>query len=541
MVKVSNYWILLLGMILSFLSFYFINRQEQLKRINILTNNSASVKNKINTELSKVNLMIESLSFFVQNTPEINQPLFAKFTTPFFKESNGIKALEWAPLVSELDRLNYEKQQCFNIDEGFFITQKRDDNSLIRAKNKIHYYPVHFINPLVTNKKALGYDLSSNFKRNNSIIGSLKSGKMSFTEPINLVQENNESYGFLAIKHLNESKYNSSGVVLGVYSMSVFMNNLLDYEFENLDIVVYDKSDKNPNLFTSIKQFGQYSSKKVFFEFEIIAADRKWIVNCFDKNNLLSYPHTLGAYLVLFLGLLLTLSLFIMMKRKENYNTILEGKIFNRTNKLIKINNQKDTLLKEIHHRVKNNMQSIKSLIGLQARYINDKEVKELFQNTKNRINSMAMVHEMLYHTEDVSKISGKAYILNLINELIYSYKTCNGDVELIESMDDIKLNIDTSIPLGLIITEIITNTLKYGGNHSSIIINVELKASEDSQYQMIISDNGPGFELPKTENISSLGLRLIFRLISQLNGEITKVDNVAGVKYKIIFQEINN
>ena len=132
-----------------------------------------------------------------------------------------------------------------------------------------------------------------------------------------------------------------------------------------------------------------------------------------------------------------------MMKRKENYNIILEKKIFDRTNRLIKINNQKDTLLKEIHHRVKNNMQAIKSLIGLQARYINDEKVKELFQNTKNRINSMAMVHEMLYHTEDVSKINGKAYILNLINELIYSYKTYNDDVKLIESMDDIKLNID--------------------------------------------------------------------------------------------------
>ncbi|NQY28966.1 MAG: CHASE domain-containing protein [Flavobacteriaceae bacterium] len=541
MVKVSNYWILLLGMILSFLSFYFINRQEQLKRINILTNNSVSVKNKINTELSKVNLMIESLSFFVQNTPEINQPLFTKYTTPFLKESNGIKALEWAPLVSELDRLNYEEKQCLNIDNEFFITQKGDGNSLIRAKNKIHYYPVHFINPLVTNKKALGYDLSSNFKRNQSIESSLKSGKMSFTEPINLVQENNESYGFLVIKHLIESKYNSSGVVLGVYSMTVFMNNLLDYEFKNLDIVVYDKSDKNTNLFTSIKKNDQYSSEKVFFEFEVIAADRKWIVNCFDKNNLLSYPHTLGGYLVLFLGLLLTFSLFIMMKRKENYNIILEKKIFDRTNRLIKINNQKDTLLKEIHHRVKNNMQAIKSLIGLQARYINDEKVKELFQNTKNRINSMAMVHEMLYHTEDVSKINGKAYILNLINELIYSYKTYNDDVKLIESMDDIKLNIDTSIPLGLIITEIITNTLKYGGNHNSIIINVELKVSEDSQYEMIISDNGPGFELPKKEDISSLGLRLIFRLISQLNGEIIKVDNVSGVMYKIIFKEINS
>ncbi|PHS09739.1 MAG: hypothetical protein COA88_03940 [Kordia sp.] len=541
MVKVSNYWILLLGMILSFLSFYFINRQEQLKRNNILTNNSVSVKNKINTELSKVNLMIESLSFFVQNTPEINQPLFTKYTTPFLKESNGIKALEWAPLISELDRLNYESKQYLNIDDEFFITQKGNDNSLIRAKNKIHYYPVHFINPLVTNKKALGYDLSSNFKRNQSIESSLKSGKMSFTEPINLVQENNESYGFLVIKHLIESKYNSSGVVLGVYSMTVFMDNLLDYEFKNLDIVVYDKSDKITNLFTSIKKNDQYSSKQVFFEFEVIAADRKWIVNCFDKNNLLSYPHTLGGYLVLFLGLLLTFSLFIMMKRKENYNIILEKKIFDRTNRLIKINNQKDTLLKEIHHRVKNNMQAIKSLIGLQARYINDEKVKELFQNTKNRINSMAMVHEMLYHTEDVSKINGKTYILNLINELIYSYNTYNGGVELIESMDDIKLNIDTSIPLGLIITEIITNTLKYGGNHNSIIINVELKISEDSQYEMIISDNGPGFELPKTEDISSLGLRLIFRLISQLNGEITKADNVSGVKYKIIFKEINS
>jgi len=541
MFKISNKWILFLGIFLSLISFYIINRQEHNRRDEMLKKNSSSVKNKIDSELIKINLIIESLSFFIQNTPEINQTLFEDFTNPFLKELNGIKALEWAPLIIDSDRGEYESNQVFINDKQFNITQKNVNDSLITAKTKLHYYPVHFINPIITNEKALGYDLSSNDTRGNSIKSSFQSGNISFTGPISLVQEFSMSFGILAMKHIKKSKYNTSGVVLGVYSMPIFMNNILDYEFQNVDIVVSDKLNKKANLFTSAKNFEVYKNEKAIDNFEIIAADRKWEVSCYDKNLLLSFPHTLGSYLVLLLGILLSLSLWSIIERKENNKIKLEKKIKRRTAKLIDLNNQKDTLLKEIHHRVKNNMQAIKSLIGLQARYISDEEVRKLFQNTKNRINSMAMVHEMLYQTEDVSKINGKTYILNLINQLIYSYKEYNEDVKLDVSMDDIMLNIDTLIPLGLIFTEIITNTLKYGSNHDYVIINVELKIFENSQYQMIISDNGPGFELPKTENINSLGLRLIFRLISQLNGQINKVNDFKGTKYDIKFQEINN
>jgi len=541
MFKISNKWFLFFGLFLSLLSFYLINRQEFVKRKDVLEKSSLAVKSKIDAELIKVNLIIESLSFFIQNTPEIDQTLFEDFTNPFLKESNGVKALEWAPLIIDSDRGEYESNQVFLNDKKFNITQKNVSGSLIPAKTKLQYYPVHFINPIVTNEKALGYDLSSNDLRGESIKSSFQSGSISFTEPINLVQESSTSFGILAMKHIPKSEYNPPGVVLGVYSMPLFMNNILDYELHNIDIIVSDRLNKRTNLFTSAINFEIYKNSTPINSFEIVAADRKWEVNCYDKNFLLRYPHTLGSYLVFLLGVLLTFSLWSMINKKEDNKVQLERKIKIRTVELIDLNNQKDTLLKEIHHRVKNNMQAIKSLIGLQARYIKDEEVRELFKNTKNRINSMAMVHEMLYQTEDVSKINGKTYIFNLINQLINSYKAYNNEVKFEVLMDDVKLNIDTLIPLGLIITEIITNTLKYGSNHKSIIvINVALKISYDSQYLMIISDDGPGFELPKTENINSLGLRLIFRLISQLNGQIKKDDNFKGTKYEVKFQEIN-
>jgi len=542
MVRVSNYWILLLGGGLTFLSFFYIDRHERLDRVSILKSNLVSVENKINAELKKVDLMIESLSFFIENTPEINQLLFEEFTAPFLKELNGIKALEWAPLVDEAERVNYEKGQNLSVNSEFYITQKSENNSLKPAIHKSHYYPVQYVNPLATNEKALGYDLSSNTKRNQSILYSLKNGVVSFTRPIHLVQESNKSHGFLAIKHLNKSKYNSSGVVLGVYSMSIFINNILDYEFDVLDIDIYDSSANNAVLYTSKEKDYKHTDKKVFFEFETIAADRKWLVRCFDKNNMPIYPHTLGAYFVLFLGLLLTYSLFVIIKRKENYNTLLEEEILNRTKKLIQLNSQKDLLLKEIHHRVKNNMQTIKSLIGLQARYVEDEKIKKMFQSSKYRIDSMALVHEMLYKTDDFSKVSGKAYVLNLINELIYSFKGENNDVELKEAIaSDVQLNIDTAIPLGLIITEIITNSLKYGNNKKGAVINVGLKSIGKSNFELSVSDNGPGFVMPNKENVKSLGLRLIDRLISQLNGTKIKVDSVDGTKYIISFQEISN
>ena len=124
---------------------------------------------------------------------------------------------------------------------------------------------------------------------------------------------------------------------------------------------------------------------------------------------------------------------------------------------------EKETLLREVHHRVKNNLQTVSSLLSLQSRSIENESVKKLIKSSQNRVIAMAMVHEMLYMRDDLSKIEFKSYVQELSEYLVRSVKGSENNIELDLNIPDIQLGIDTAIPLGLLINEAVTNALKYG------------------------------------------------------------------------------
>lgn len=203
---------------------------------------------------------------------------------------------------------------------------------------------------------------------------------------------------------------------------------------------------------------------------------------------------------------------------------------------------EKESLLKEIHHRVKNNLQIITGLIGLQAHNIDDEKTKNLFMYSQYRINSMAKIHEMLYQTNDFSKIDYLDYLQQLISGLIISMKRNDNNIELdIKKTTDIYLNINTSIPLGLIVNEIITNSLKYGVKEAEkSVLSIQIKKTGSSKFIMEIGDNGVG--LPDNldiEKTKSLGLKLVHNLVQQLRGSIEIDHSKKGTNYLISFQEI--
>lgn len=205
------------------------------------------------------------------------------------------------------------------------------------------------------------------------------------------------------------------------------------------------------------------------------------------------------------------------------------------------LNVEKEVLLKEIHHRVKNNLQIITSLLGLQSSFIDDDKTSALFRYSQYRINSMAMIHEMLYKADDVSKINYEDYVAKLISNLIVSMKGTDNNIKLEVDVPKIHLNIDTAIPLGLLMNEIVTNALKYGvKNNNEGLIKVEIKNIRHNEYRMVISDDGDGFdEGVSFRNSNSLGLMLVHRLTIQLKGNIEKDNAFKGTKYILNFQEI--
>ncbi len=202
---------------------------------------------------------------------------------------------------------------------------------------------------------------------------------------------------------------------------------------------------------------------------------------------------------------------------------------------------EKETLLKEVHHRVKNNLQTVSSLLSLQSRSIDDEHAKALIKSSQNRVISMAMVHEMLYNRDDLTKIEYKSYVEELSEYLVRSLKGPDSNVKVHIDISDIALGIDTAIPLGLLINEAVTNALKYGiTDDNEGEIHIALKKEDEQDYVLNIGDNGVGFsETINFKNTKSLGLKLIHNLARQLKGTIIRDATKKGTNYILKFKEI--
>ncbi len=204
---------------------------------------------------------------------------------------------------------------------------------------------------------------------------------------------------------------------------------------------------------------------------------------------------------------------------------------------------EKEILIKEIHHRVKNNLQIISSLLNLQAQYIKDPDSLNAFHDSQNRVRAIALVHEKLYQTKDFTKINFPEYVRDVIANLIDTVNPEGNDVRVEINIDELYLSMDLAINLGLIISELVSNTLKhafrepyYNPQNEPGILSVSLKTQTNSSLRLKIKDNGSGFDynLIIMKN-STLGLQLVKGFIEQIRGELTfNGDN--GTEFDIIF-----
>ncbi len=183
---------------------------------------------------------------------------------------------------------------------------------------------------------------------------------------------------------------------------------------------------------------------------------------------------------------------------------------------------EKIVLLREVHHRVKNNLQIVSSLLNLQAGYISDKKVQEVFKESQARVRSMALIHEKLYQSRDLDKINFSDYIDSLINELLNSYRSQLNRINIRCEAEQIFLEIDQSILCGLIINELISNSIKHafkGRDRGEVVVKL---LNEDDSYRIIVQDNGIGFpDNIDIENADTLGLQLVTSLTSQMRGNL--------------------
>jgi PAS domain S-box-containing protein len=197
---------------------------------------------------------------------------------------------------------------------------------------------------------------------------------------------------------------------------------------------------------------------------------------------------------------------------------------------------QKETLLKEIHHRVKNNLQVVCSLLRLQSRFVQDPVIKAKFIESQNRVKSMALIHEKLYQSDDFRCIKLDEYIPDLTKNLMRTYQITSSHIQMKVDIDqNIFLDLDTLTPCGLIICELISNSLKYAFKPNiSGMIWIQAKFDPDKKLTLIIGDNGKG--LPADidfNNIQSLGLQVVKDLTDQLQGNLI-INREVGTEFKI-------
>jgi two-component sensor histidine kinase len=202
---------------------------------------------------------------------------------------------------------------------------------------------------------------------------------------------------------------------------------------------------------------------------------------------------------------------------------------------------EKEVLLKEIHHRVKNNLQIISSLLSLQSMHVKDKGAVEMLRDSQSRVRSMALIHERLYKSEGLVKINLAEYIRDLSGYLLRSYETKPDAIRLKLSADDVLMSIDTAIPCGLILNELISNSLKHafpgkrGGE-----IRIGFHSDDEDRFVLTVGDNGIGFpEDLDLRSTKSLGLQLVNALTDQLEGSI-ELDRRGGTEFKVTFAEPN-
>ena len=315
----------------------------------------------------------------------------------------------------------------------------------------------------------------------------------------NLARELDEMQARLESLDIKLAAYNS----LGNYRLAY--DNLSEYASLRDSFLT---SDKQVEL-ASIKAEYQYKEEKLTDSLQHIQ-EKLILSNKVKKEKR-------GRILFIALSLLLSLLAFSLInniRQKKRSNLLLEEK-----NSTIQLKSQQnETLLKEIHHRVKNNLQTISSLLYLQSANITDVDAKEAITQGQHRVESMALIHKNLYMRDNLAGIEMKDYLTRLVNNLKESYTSPGQEVEVNINMPTAEVNVDTAIPLGLITNELLTNAFKYAfANNKNGKIDITFSTKSNSDFFLKISDNGIG----NRKESKGFGSQLISLLVKQLGAHI--------------------
>ena len=518
------------GIAFSIVLFFLIN-------LRIIENNKDQISHEIEKvallieqKINRIDLVLSSMSSYLRDHQYITKKEFIEFTQPYINNLKGIKALEWVPKIQYSDRESFEYNNRKLYQNKFEITHKNAEEKLVRSPVEDYYFPVLYAHPLLDNEDAIGFDLYSDSTRRLAIKESIIKNSITLTPPVKLVQVEDETYGILAVRPVvrNDSV---KGLSLGVYNIDTFIREIFNNQpFNFFDLIIYDENENYKPLFSNNLNYEGFS---VFYgpgsiQKKLRVYNRNWISVFTPQEKHTSFPHAQLSYLILVTGLLSSYLLFILIRNNERHQLELVETVDLKTKALINTLKQKEILLKEIHHRVKNSLQLVSSIIRLQRHGLTDENATRVLDASERRIYSVSLVHRLLYQNKEIEYIR--------LDDYLHELATHNLDVSGISitiTCPEIKVHIDIATPLSLMINECISNSIKHAFTDDSEgnEINVEIELLKHEMLQVTISDNGKGFpdHFDPFKTTEGLGMELVTLLSQQIEADFKFLNTESG------------
>jgi two-component sensor histidine kinase len=371
----------------------------------------------------------------------------------------------------------------------------------------------------------------------------------------------------LAINHEIITAKNSNGKLKKAlsYTENITLNPedyLINISYDGLNLINGDKNQYSILLDGLDEEWRPTTREKSITLSKLAPGDYTLRLKALNDENIWSKEvATLGIkvlpywYKSNWFRILLSISIFLIVglilrwrfSQIKNSNIKLENLVSTRTEevmaqkeeiesqneKLFSRNERIELLLRELNHRIKNNLQLISSILNLHSRSTDNLDAKMALTEGKLRMQALSLLHQKLYMTEKYTEVNCKEYIRELIDYLSIAFKSNYSDVNFISDIDDFRLNIDQAVPLGLILNELVTNSLKHSGKDK---LKIHLTAKKHKEHISItLKDNGKGISQKHFENSSSFGISMIKSLVDQINGELT-VGGENGPHFRLMF-----
>lgn len=397
---------------------------------------------------------------------------------------------------------------------------------------------VRHVYPYEENKRAIGFDILSDPVQKDEALLAIRNRSLIFAGPLNLVQGGLAVVGRGPVFLERDGKEEFWGFTIVILRMPTIIKygRLDQLEAKGYS---YRLAKRNPQTGAEIPFFNSDVTLNNPVSERIVVPNGEWVLEVAPTHGWSAAQRTIPTML---LSLLLSFVGGVFVWYMARQPELLKRLVDDRTAELLRSERrlnaslkEKELLLKEIHHRVKNNLQVISSLLGMQSQTVTDGQAREAYADSIRRIRSMAMVHENLYRSDDLSQINFQEYLLTMTRELGRSLH--RDGIELRVDAENITLGIDTAVPCGLIVNELVSNALKHAfPKRDNGIVVVTFKRLNESTLLLEVHDNGIGFPRGSDfRSMSSMGMSIIRTLTDQISGTI-KLDSSAGTRFSIVY-----